>query len=177
MHSFSHSIPSLGALFCFQPKTKIMATVSEGEIRELIRIRASADKAFRSSLMDDPKATLEEFLETSLPEGTEIVVVEDSASKTHVVIPKLNDELTDEQLEAVAGGMISMWLKVMPKPVAYKKAAGKLAPPISINASPATGGAGGSGINQSGSSNVSCIGTGGLVNSNMEVSGGADVSG
>ena len=59
-----------------------------------------------------------------------------------------NEELSDDQLESTAGG-----------------------------AGGAQGGCGGGdgGINQEGDGNVSCIGEGGLENSNMEVTSGGSV--
>ena len=146
-----------------------MATVTEGQIRELIRIRASADKAFRAAILENPRSTLEEFLEMPLPEGLEVVVVEDTARKTHVVIPNLNDELDDEQLEAISGGF-SFGRRRRSKFRSFNRRRRSVAP-----SAPQGGGDGG--IGQSGSGNVACIGKGGLVNSNMEVSGGGEVSG
>ena len=72
---------------------------------EAIVFKAAQDEAFRERLSQDPKGTLEDFLGTALPEGFTVNIVENTATELTLVIPpKLTDELSDEALEAVAGG-------------------------------------------------------------------------
>jgi len=94
-----------------KPKTKkerdTMMEITEFQLREAVAVKASADEAFRTALKSDPKATVEGLVGTTLPAGTEIRIVEDTDAVTHLVIPPANtDELSDEQLEAVAGGFL-----------------------------------------------------------------------
>lgn len=76
--------------------------------------RAWEDNAFKQALIEQPQATIESFTgrQLTLPEGVKIVV-RDQTNPAHAYlnIPRefssneLNDmELTDEQLEVVAGG-------------------------------------------------------------------------
>ncbi len=69
------------------------------------------NKNFKNQLLNNPKTTIEEFIgkKISLPEG-KVLMVEDQTDNSFVYlnIPRKPDldnlELTDEQLENVAGG-------------------------------------------------------------------------
>ena len=65
--------------------------------------KAWSDPAFKARLVADPGAVLraEGF---HIPDGQEIRVLENSENLHHFVLPAAPDELTDEQLERVAGG-------------------------------------------------------------------------
>jgi hypothetical protein len=76
--------------------------------RSLIN-RSLEDEDFRQSLLDDPKGTAEQELGSHLPESIELRVVEESADTIYLVLPSASPvgeggELSDEALEAVAGG-------------------------------------------------------------------------
>jgi hypothetical protein len=77
--------------------------------RSLIQ-RSLEDEDFRQSLLDDPKGTAEQELGSHLPESIELRVVEESADTIYLVLPPSatavgeGGELSDEALEAVAGG-------------------------------------------------------------------------
>jgi hypothetical protein len=72
--------------------------------------RSLADDAFRVRLLEDPKAAVEQELGTRLPEGMRIVAVEETADTVYLVLPlssqadQPGDELSDRELERVAGG-------------------------------------------------------------------------
>jgi hypothetical protein len=72
--------------------------------------RSLRDDAFRRRLLEDPKAVVEEELGTRLPEGIRVRTVEETADAIYLVLPSSSpvgregDELSDEELEAVAGG-------------------------------------------------------------------------
>ncbi len=74
------------------------------EIEEQIIAKAMADKDFKKALVDDPKATFGQ-LGLQIPEEVEVKVVEESAKVVYLVLPVNPDEMTDEQLDAVAGGI------------------------------------------------------------------------
>ena len=76
----------------------------------------SRDPELRSRVMADPKAALAEE-GVDLP-FDKVEAVEDTPETTHVALTDPNAELSDEQMEAVVGGigmtgdqMASMWLR------------------------------------------------------------------
>ena len=80
------------------------------EMERTLVQRTMEDEEFRQRLLDDPKAAVEQELGTQLPEGVEVRVVEESAQSIYLVLPSASPlggevgELSDQDLEAVAGG-------------------------------------------------------------------------
>ena len=71
--------------------------------------RSLDDQSFRQRLLEDQRATIEEELGMSLPEGVEVRVVEETAQTIYLVLPGVSSageggELSDRELESVAGG-------------------------------------------------------------------------
>ena len=65
--------------------------------------KAWGDEAFHAQLLADPNAALAgEGIEA--PDGKKFAVVEDTADLVHVVLPARPTELSDDDLDAVAGG-------------------------------------------------------------------------
>ena len=88
-----------------------MSQVTEGQLREVIAIKAHRDPSFRKQLLSSPKSTVESILGTSLGSGVTVSVVQDSDSNITMVIPPAStEELSEEQLEAVAGGFLDATL-------------------------------------------------------------------
>src|SRR4051812_7063503 len=91
------------------------ASGGRAEVERRIVQRSLQDDAFRQRLLSDPKAVVEEELGTRLPEGIRVRAVEESADTIYLVLPSaspLGDEggeLSDLQLEAVAGGGDTFW--------------------------------------------------------------------
>ena len=66
--------------------------------------KAWTDQEFKARLKADPKAAMKE-VGMDVPEGVDIEVVESTQEKAHLVIPsKPVGELSDEDLDKVAGG-------------------------------------------------------------------------
>ena len=77
--------------------------------RRLIE-KSVEDESFRQRLIEDPKAAVEQELGTRLPEEVRVVTVEETADTIYLVLPGTpmagaeGVELSDQQLESVAGG-------------------------------------------------------------------------
>lgn len=69
--------------------------------------QAVTDEEFRKELLDDPNGVIERETGEKLPEGFKIQVIESdpSYSATFVLPDLVGDELEDEELDAVAGGI------------------------------------------------------------------------
>lgn len=73
------------------------------DFNNYMRNKAVEDEEFRSRLLADPRAVIEEELDLSIPDGLDIQVHEDTATTSHFVIPP-SAKLAEEDMRAVAGG-------------------------------------------------------------------------
>jgi hypothetical protein len=83
-----------------------MTKEEQGKKMGEIIAKAWADEEFKKRLLTDATAVLrEEGME--VPDGVEVRVVENTGQVFNVVLPKKPEaqELSDDQLEGVAGGM------------------------------------------------------------------------
>ena len=77
--------------------------------RKLVE-KSLQDDAFRQRLLDDPKAAVEQEVGIRLPEEVRVVAVQETADTIYLVLPFVSTEvreageLSDQDLEAVAGG-------------------------------------------------------------------------
>ncbi len=79
------------------------------EMRQRLIERSAQDEELRQRLLSDPKGTVEQELGATLPEGIEIRAVEETPETVYLVLPPKasavqGGELSDRELEAVAGG-------------------------------------------------------------------------
>jgi hypothetical protein len=79
------------------------------EVERRLVERSLQDDAFRQRLLADPKAAVEEELGIQLPAEVQIRVVEETADTIYLALPSASPageggELSDQELEAVAGG-------------------------------------------------------------------------
>jgi ABC-type oligopeptide transport system substrate-binding subunit len=86
-------------------------TASNPLFRKAIAL-AFADENYKAQLLQNPKAALSELTEESLPADLEIRVHENSSTLRHLVIfvDSVGEELSEVELEAVAGGLIHPFL-------------------------------------------------------------------
>jgi hypothetical protein len=69
--------------------------------------RAWKDEAFRRALVENPAGTLERELGVRMTEGVALTVVEETPTNRYLVLPPrpaVGGELSDSELESVAGG-------------------------------------------------------------------------
>ena len=72
-------------------------------MRERLVDKATTDKAFRERLIADPKNTIREELNVTIPAGFDVEVLEDGATKGYLVLPPSAD-LNEVDLKQAAGG-------------------------------------------------------------------------
>ncbi len=83
------------------------------EFEKRIIEKAQADATYKQRLLSNAKAVFEEELGQKLPADLEIQVLQQSMKKLYLLLPIELDELarsqalSEEQLEAVAGGGVS----------------------------------------------------------------------
>ena len=89
------------------------------DLEALLISKAMADEAFKSELISNPKAVIAREIGQELPEGVEIEVLESTPKKLYLVLPLKveseempSDELSDKELEAVAGGHVAGRLNI-----------------------------------------------------------------
>jgi hypothetical protein len=82
---------------------------TRAEMERTLVQRSLQDDSFRQRLLADPKAAVEQELESRLSEDVEVRVVEESPQSIYLVLPVRSadfqiGELSDQELEEVAGG-------------------------------------------------------------------------
>ncbi|WPL16509.1 NHLP leader peptide domain protein [Thiorhodovibrio winogradskyi] len=85
------------------------APMSRAELEAKIVARAWEDEEFHQKFLADPKAMFEDYLGSKLPASLVMTAHQEDADHLHFVIPAKPavdlDELSDEDLEKIAGGV------------------------------------------------------------------------
>ena len=90
--------------------------MSRREMETLIVQRAWKDEAFRAEFLADAKDTIEKYAGQKLPADLNVVALAEDDKTIHFVIPPKPanaDQLSDEDLEKVAGGIDAITLAVV----------------------------------------------------------------
>lgn len=82
-----------------------MATMTRGEVQDLLSKFATENPKYRQALISNPKSIIEKQLNTSLGKG-QVKAIAETADTHYVVVPYVasEGELSDADLEKVAGG-------------------------------------------------------------------------
>ena len=80
--------------------------VSREEIEAMVLAKAVEDPAFAVRLKADAKAALSEMFETKLPASLKIHVFQETPTDLMIRLPVVvDDEISEQELEGVAGGL------------------------------------------------------------------------
>ena len=80
--------------------------LSNLELNQVIAEKASENEEFKLALLNDPRAAIEKEFNVVFPEDVKVEVHVESSKVLHLIIPAAStEELTDDQLEDVAGGV------------------------------------------------------------------------
>jgi hypothetical protein len=95
---------------------------TRNELEAKIIAKAWQDKAYKQELLSNPKATFSQELGQSLPDDVEIQVIEENPTTLYLVLPmkpevENGEELSEEQLESVAGGWCDTIFKEIGKTI------------------------------------------------------------
>ncbi|MCF4965709.1 NHLP leader peptide family RiPP precursor [Nostoc sp. CMAA1605] len=89
------------------------------EFKNKLITKAMEDSEYKQRLLTNAKAVVEEELGTSLPSDLSIQAVQQTPKQLYLLLPpEIDETISDEELEAVAGG-------------GYSKALGKIALKVS----------------------------------------------
>ena len=81
---------------------------SGDEMMRQIVDKSALDADFRNQLLTDPKSTICEELDITMPDSMNIVVHESDMQTVHIALPP-DSNITEEQLEAVSAGLCCCW--------------------------------------------------------------------
>jgi hypothetical protein len=81
---------------------------SRGEALAPVIAKAWKDEKFKKELLGNPKAVISKEFGVRIPDNVNVKVLEEDANNLYMILPMKvpgEGELSDEQLESVAGGM------------------------------------------------------------------------
>ena len=73
------------------------------EVRARMLSKVAENRDFRARLIANPRVVISAVTGVTIPNGFNVVVLEDSANTVHLVLPPSSD-LTEAELEMVSGG-------------------------------------------------------------------------
>jgi hypothetical protein len=92
---------------------------SRSELEHSLIAKAWEDETFRQEFINDPKTAYKQETGQELPEDIQIEVIQETPRTIKMVLPKkpaalfAEEELTEEALESVAGGILGINPKIV----------------------------------------------------------------
>lgn len=86
-----------------------MANLTRGEVQDLIAGFAIKNPDYRRALLAKPREVVGAQLGTELPQSVKVTIIEEKPNEFHIIlpyVPKEGEELSDADLEGVAGGFL-----------------------------------------------------------------------
>lgn len=103
--------------------------LDRAKIEEMILAKVAEDPAFGARLKADAKAALSEMFDTKLPASVKVHVFQETPSELMIRLPIVaNGEVSEAELEGVAGGLCAPMMGVRPLPSPGRPPAGFPAP-------------------------------------------------
>ena len=84
-------------------------TMAVGAMRERLIEKAAEDETFRARLLADPQNAVQDELGVKIPDGFTLMVHEEAADTSHLVLPP-SSQLDEAALEQAAGGDL-FWIQ------------------------------------------------------------------
>lgn len=81
---------------------------SGDEMLQQVVEKSALDAEFRQALLSDPKSTISQELDITIPESMTIQVHESDMQTVHLALPP-DPNITEEQLEAISAGLCCCW--------------------------------------------------------------------
>jgi len=78
--------------------------MNRNELRSQITQKLIEDESFKAAFMKDPKNAIKSTFGIELPATVDIKTLEESADSITIIVPKTSNELSDSELDKVAGG-------------------------------------------------------------------------
>ncbi|MEW6363689.1 MAG: NHLP leader peptide family RiPP precursor [Acidobacteriota bacterium] len=79
------------------------------DLKTQIQKKVATSAQFREALLKDPKGTIGKEWGIKVRPDINIVVHENTANTVHFILPDAKAELSERELEAVAGGRVGAW--------------------------------------------------------------------
>jgi hypothetical protein len=80
--------------------------LSRSKMQEMVVDYIAKKPENREALLADPRRVLSDLVDQPIPEGLNVRVVEETADTIFLIVPCRPEELSDRQLEDVAGGAV-----------------------------------------------------------------------
>lgn len=78
--------------------------MDRSELQKEVVKKAMADSEFRKNLLANPKETLNKTFKIEFSDKSSVKIIEEDQNTINIIVPEASSELSDDDLENVAGG-------------------------------------------------------------------------